>query len=225
MDKYGVAILHTKEFHDTKGVFKGWSRDRKKAFARELFLPFDRRLYALSMTVNKKSLQMAKEMGQHQNMSAYGVCFSAIMTRLLIDQQVGPHVRQEGVSFLVEDGNNNNSEIEQFFNKHRNEPAFEGCMRSIKFIAKGSCKAIQLADYWAFYSRRFMRENDRFAGKLSLPTNFYYEIIRRNYPVWEQAIFDITKGQMAAKLGSAKSFSDLEASLIRSGKAPFPRNG
>jgi L-ribulose-5-phosphate 3-epimerase UlaE len=66
--------------------------------------------------------------------------------------------------FLVETGNNNNSEIGNFFHKMTKQPAFEGSLRSISFVTKDSCRAIQLADFFAFYSRRHMRNHHRFPG-------------------------------------------------------------
>lgn len=35
-NRYGVTVLHAKEFYDTKGEFAGWSRDKKHAFIREI---------------------------------------------------------------------------------------------------------------------------------------------------------------------------------------------
>ena len=80
-----------------------------------------------------------------------------IMTRIITDRQIAPLVDKHGISFLVESGNNNNSEIEQFFQRMSKQPAFGGALRSISFVAKNSCRAIQLADFFAFYGRRHMR--------------------------------------------------------------------
>jgi hypothetical protein len=113
------------------------------------------------------------------------------MTRIITDRQIAPLVDKHGISFLVESGNNNNSEIEQFFQRMSKQPAFGGALRSISFVAKNSCRAIQLADFFAFYSRRHMRNADRFSGQLYLPLIAYLQIIQERVPVWQDAAFNI----------------------------------
>jgi hypothetical protein len=111
------------------------------------------------------------------------------MTKIVTDDQLGPAVKQHGVSFLVETGNNNNSEIGNFFHKMTKQPAFEGSLRSISFVTKDSCRAIQLADFFAFYSRRHMRNHHRFPGGMLLPACPYLQIMQNHGRIWLQAGF------------------------------------
>jgi hypothetical protein len=209
MNEYQVPIFHAKEFHDTKKGFLGWSKIKKRTFAKELLADIKGKLFALSVTVRKKTFEQQKrDSGQFQNMSVYGLCFSNIVMKILMDPKIGPLVRKQGLSFLVEAGNNNNSEIEQSFHFASKHNAMEGALRSITFISKESCRAIQLADYWAFYSRRYMRDSDRFNGKLCLPMDFHLQNVHRNCQVWQQGLGNFIMKRVA-KLSETNTFDQL----------------
>jgi Protein of unknown function (DUF3800) len=182
-----ISVLHAKEFHDTKPPFQGWTKDKKQGLADELFTASHGLLYGLSVSVRKQEFEKAKkEQGKWNTMSAIGVCFSTIMTKIVTDPNIAPAVQGQGISFLIETGNRNNSEIEKFFHRMAKMPAFEGCLRSISFIPKTSCRAIQLADFLAFYSRRRMRNHARFDGKFILPACPFLDTINKHGPLWLQ---------------------------------------
>ncbi|MGB8605175.1 DUF3800 domain-containing protein [Bradyrhizobium sp.] len=194
LNGYGVPVFHAKEFHDTKPPFKNWKRLKKRSFADELFATSHGQIYGLSTTINRKDFELAKkQQGGWDRMSAIGVCFSAIMTRIVTDPYIGIAVKTHGVSFLVESGNRNNAEIEQFFNRMAQHPTFEGALRSISFVSKDSCRAIQLADFFAFYSRRHMRNQARFSGKLALPACPFITTMEKHGPIWECGGFGAPK--------------------------------
>lgn len=213
LNGYGVAVLHTKEFHDTKPPFKNWKRLKKRSFADELFATSHGQIYGLSITVSKKDFELAKkQQGGWENMSAIGVCFSAIMTRIVTDPHIGPAVKMHGVSFFVEGGNRNNAEIERFFNQMAQHPTFEGVLRSISFIGKDTCRAIQLADFFAFYSRRHMRDHARFSGKLALPSCPFITTINRHGPIWLRGGFgapQTTSGHLDKNLPNLAALTTL----------------
>ena len=191
---YQVVVLHAKEFHDTKGDFKNWKKIKKRSFADELFSVAHHRLMGVSMTVRRAPFeQHQRDTGQLPSMSAMGVCFSTIMIKIVTDDQIGPAVKQQGVSFFVEAGNKNNAGIKQFFLEMSANPTFEGCLREITFIEKGSCRAIQLADFFAFYSRRYMRDQDRFSGKLTRPACRFLQIMESHGPIWQRAGYGAPK--------------------------------
>jgi hypothetical protein len=136
------------------------------------------------------------------------MAFSAIMFHLATNPQIGPAIRKEGLIFLVESGNKNNAEIDQAFNNWSKRKHFSEFLKGIVFIPKTSCRAVQLADFFAYYSRRYMRDSDRFAGKLSLPMGPYLSIIREHVPVWQQIA---RKGFFKKDLGNiedAPNFDD-----------------
>ncbi|MGN6124370.1 MAG: hypothetical protein ACTHOJ_15620, partial [Sphingomonas oligoaromativorans] len=61
-------------------------------------------------------------------------------------------------SFLVESGNPKNAGLSNYFKFLQSEKVFEAITlrSSIDFIEKTSCRAIQLADVVAFFSRRLL---------------------------------------------------------------------
>src|SRR5262249_54903598 len=63
-------------------------------------------------------------------------------------------VHEEGIKFLLEDGHDNNAQAEKEFYWIREHYKLENVLHSIGFVYKKSCRAIQLADLIAFYSRR-----------------------------------------------------------------------
>ena len=73
---------------------------------------------------------------------------------------------------MIECGNNNNSEVALEF------------MRSISFVSKDNCRAIQMADLLAFYSRRdgVRQLNARQAGKERVEVDTMDKIIVENLP-------------------------------------------
>ncbi len=186
LSAYDVPVLHAKEFHDTKGPFTKWSRVKKRSFAEELFSFTDGRMYGLSMTVRKNDfVQAQKKTGRFATMSSIGVCFASLMVRPLLDPLIAPLAKEMGVSFLIESGNKNNAEIKRYFHKMSKAETFEGLLRSISFIDKTSCRAIQVADFLAFHSRRYMRNHDRFSGKVALPTCAFLDIIENHVKLWQ----------------------------------------
>lgn len=186
MDTYGVPIFHAKQFHDTRAPFGGWTKIKKRTFAEELFSMAHGRIYGLSVTISRKTYEQSKN--RDQTMSAIGCGFSVLMTRLLLQDDMRQAIKQQGVAFLLESGNKNNGGIEKFFHQMSKADATEGCLRSISFVQKDSCRAIQMADFLAFYSRRFMHSHARFNGKLALPVCTYLEIMKKHGPVWLQGV-------------------------------------
>lgn len=153
---YGVTILHALEFHATRGEFKGWSQIRKNSFVDEIYSAVVPNIpLALSRSLNKANYKRQQtETGLNQSMSAYGVAFATILHGVARGNSLSPQIQREGVSFVVEAGHKNNSEISQYFEKHKRHEMFDGFVRDLKFSKKEESKAIQLADFFAFYSRR-----------------------------------------------------------------------
>jgi hypothetical protein len=73
---------------------------------------------------------------------------------VLTDLRVGRISNTDGVSFILECGHQNNAEAEKTFYDVRRLHRLENVLRSICFVPKESCRAIQMADLFAFYSRR-----------------------------------------------------------------------
>jgi hypothetical protein len=84
----------------------------------------------------------------------YTFCFQVIIDWLLRDVRVGRAVNAEGLAFILECGNEHNSEAAEQFQKVREMHSIENVLRSISFVPKDHSRAIQMADLLAFYSRR-----------------------------------------------------------------------
>jgi hypothetical protein len=200
----GIEVLHAKQFHDSDPPFKGWSRIRKRSFVDELFTPAHGLIGGFTMTARRNiSVAMRDKFPNH---SPIGLAFGITVMQLATNKVYGPLIKRDGLSFLVESGNANNAEIEGYFHFMSKQPALEGGLRSISFIAKDSCRAIQLADFLAFHSRRLMRDNDRFSGKLALPDSPILQIIKRHCPVVQRSVHGIGK-----KVANIKKIGDLDS--------------
>jgi hypothetical protein len=94
------------------------------------------------------------ESGHKRPIPPYSWAFNLLVEWVLTDIRVGRIAHTEGVSFILESGHDNNAEAERIFQKIRRIHNLENVLRSISFVSKVSCRAIQMADLFAFYSRR-----------------------------------------------------------------------
>lgn len=192
MNTYGVPVFHAKDFQDTKGHFKGWKLVKKRSFANEIFGHARGSLHhGISFAMRKNAFKRRKqETGRIPSMSAYCACFSALLVKLINGFEFSDEIVRDGMSIFVESGNRNNDELNQFFRECRSHPLFKGALKDISFIPKDECRAIQLADFFAFYSRKFATNVDRFDGKLAMPHGPYLEAMERNVPLYAHVITD-----------------------------------
>lgn len=79
---------------------------------------------------------------------------NAIVDWLLRDIRTGKEVAEMGLALIIEAGNRNNPELMIAFENIRIEHSLDGILRSVGAVDKKSCRAIQVADLLAFYSRR-----------------------------------------------------------------------
>ena len=176
LNSYGVPILHAKEFQDTKGAHKGWSQVKKNAFIDGLYgIAAATVTVGLSRSAQKKTFRARQlETGINPWMSAYGYAFGSIIHTLTRGSSLSAQIQKEGLSFVVESGHKNNAEIEQFFHKVKNQEIYKGILRSFAFSGKAESRAIQLADFYAFFSRRHAAKLDVHNGKVILPPEKMY---------------------------------------------------
>jgi hypothetical protein len=155
-----VTILHAKELHDTDGDFKGWSRLQKQAFLARIGLVAARHLMmGFSMSALKGSYQehaayRAEGTPSRRTVTSYTFCFQVIVDWILRGVQISRAAHNEGVAFVLECGHENNSQAKDEFHWVQQHYSLENVLRSISFVPKASCRAIQYADLAAFYTRR-----------------------------------------------------------------------
>jgi hypothetical protein len=79
-----------------------------------------------------------------------------LFDQIMKDDEVGPLIREHGIQFFVEDGNKNNPDIAAVYERWRNDKGFglRDILRGLSFVPKSSSRAIQFADFAAFFSRR-----------------------------------------------------------------------
>jgi hypothetical protein len=153
----GVKILHTKDLHKTDGEFEDWRVLQKQAFVARICRALSHHV-PLGMSVSAAKETYAKraaESDRKRTITPYAWCFNLIVEWVLTDIRVGRIAHGEGVSLVLETGHENNPEAEKVFNDVRRLYGDAGAaLRSICFVPKESCRAIQMADLFAFYSRR-----------------------------------------------------------------------
>ena len=155
-EEYNVKILHAMDLHKTKGEFKGWSVLRKQAFISRVCLARNPNvMIGMSMSAMKDTYKIrADSSGRKRTVTPYTFSFNVIIDWILRGIITGKAAHEEGVALILECGHENNSEAEQQFYEVRRIHKVEHILKSISFVPKESCRAIQLADLLAFYSRR-----------------------------------------------------------------------
>lgn len=187
----GVKILHAKDFQDTKGYFKGWSSIRKTTFIDGLYDAAVGRVdFGVSRSILKAEYRRRqRETGLNKSTSAYGTAFASLMFTTICDTNLAPQIVKEGMSFIVERGHNNNDEIEKHFHRTKDHPLFGGAVRTLAFARKEDSRAIQLADFFAFYSRRITAKFEK-GGRQPLRPEPHYRRFRERLPHFLNTIYD-----------------------------------
>jgi hypothetical protein len=153
----GVKVLHTKDLHKTDGEFENWRVLRKQAFVARICLALSHHaLLGLSASATKGVYkQRADESNRKRTITPYAWCFNLIVNWVMTDVRLGRIAHAEGAAFILESGHENNPEAEAVFHDIRRLYLDAAVvLRSISFVPKEKCRAIQMADLFAFYSRR-----------------------------------------------------------------------
>ena len=154
--EYGVSILHAMDLHHTVGEFTGWSVLKKQAFVARICAVLSRHaLLGVSMSALKSVYkERAGESGRKRTVTPYTFCSNVILDWLLTDIRVGRIANTEGIELILESGHEHNSEAERNFEDVKRLHKLDGVLNSVSFVPKTNCRAIQMADLFAFYSRR-----------------------------------------------------------------------
>jgi hypothetical protein len=154
-DAYNVDILHSKQLHDTDGCFTGWTRMKKQTFVREVCDAMTTHVpLGLSMSAMKAAYRKRAAESSRHHVTPYAFCFQAVFNWVLDDIRTGKDANTDGVAFILETGHEHNPDAERSFHIVRKKFGLENKLRSISFVGKEDCRAIQMADLLAFYTRR-----------------------------------------------------------------------
>lgn len=154
---FDVDVLHCREFEKNKGCFKGWSIPRKTAFMlaiRDAML--GNVICGISRSIPKEYYKARKaQLRLNPQIGAYGFCFGTIVHTLCHGSEIGlmEQVKAEGVAYKVEAGHKNNPELKTYIESEVQHSNLNDAT-TIEFVEKTSCRAIQIADLLAFFSRK-----------------------------------------------------------------------
>jgi hypothetical protein len=172
LDREQIDYLHGKLFHHNKGPFKGWGQTKKLEFVTELYdLLRPQVLVGVAFSAIKEELKRRNaETGLNRHTSAYGFAFLALANMILTDPGLRSWVALDGwdVSFIVEEGHRNDGDLVRVFGEVKRalerQDGIGHKMKSISFVDKKSCTAVQMADFLAYHvTRRIsaIEKNDR----------------------------------------------------------------
>lgn len=153
---YGIGILHTMDLHHRRNEFDGWDTSKTRELIAEICLSMSPYvLHGLSMSTLKQTYQSrANESGRKRTSTRHSFCFQWVLDQIMRGTRTGRLANTVGVSFVIEDGNNHNGDALRDFKALRTRHGLEAVLHSISVVAKDQCRAIQVADLLAYYSRR-----------------------------------------------------------------------
>lgn len=171
-EAFGVDIIHCREFDSRKGCFKGWSVPMTIRFLHAIgeALQSANIKFGISRSIPCDYYKHRKgQLKLNPSMGAYGFVFGTIVFSMRNGDEFGIKdlVEHSGIAYRVESGHNNNPELAAYI---RSEVAHGNLHpdTSIEFVDKLSCRAIQIADLYAFYSRKRANRWWKTKGRLVL---------------------------------------------------------
>ena len=156
-DTFDVDVIHCREFDARQSCFKGWSVPRSIAFLHAIGDAMAGNvLFGVSRSIPKSHYKRRKsQLNLNPNLGAYGFAFGTIVFSMRHGKEFGiqKSVETEGMLYRIESGHKNNADLERYISsevQHGNlHPS-----TMIEFVRKTSSRAIQIADLYAFYSRK-----------------------------------------------------------------------
>jgi hypothetical protein len=157
LGEFDVTYVRGRDIHSNNGDYAGWTMDKKSEFIIRLNQVLSPRVGLAISCATLKSVFNQRADGRVRHQSSFGFCFEMLIHRLVNDQGFTKVVQRPNVdlSFIIEQGNSHNDEIFQRYQRlkdaHGTElPYFAG----MSFVTKNSSIAIQMADLFAFLTRR-----------------------------------------------------------------------
>ena len=165
-DNFGLdQPFEAKHFANTKRQFAGWDLARRLDFV-DQWLDTARGTVRLGIS---SSIPVAlydtsrRKLGRNHRISGLGQCLNEVLVELG-KHEIAPQIEAEGLSLILEEGNKNNAGAVEWFYEQRKVGAIPDHFRSRTIAPKTKCRAIQCADYLAYYSAplcRRRREDQR----------------------------------------------------------------
>ena len=172
-DSYGVRYLHGVEFQNRKPPFNTWSRIKQRTFVIELFDAVRRTVeFGVTFSVRKDAYLQAKRIhARNRNESAYGYAFRGALDQILRDEIIrrGIADHRATLSFVIESGCANQNDLRRIFEEHQAHPSLAGIIGELDFTDKKSTIALQIADFLAYQSRRYVAECEALGRHAPMP--------------------------------------------------------
>ncbi len=160
----GDIPLHATDLYHGEGIYEGWSVIKKQSFVAQLCLKLypQKPLLGISFAVRKASysrraIEAVKRGFRKRTNTPHTFCMVGILNRILSDVEVGKMANEEGLTLILEKGNKNNEEA-RISLENIKELHGLNYVKSLVAVSKGECRAIQMADLFAFYTRRHNRK-------------------------------------------------------------------
>jgi hypothetical protein len=158
----GSQPLHAMDLYGTRKLYAGWSVLKKQSFVAQVCLKlYPSHPLGVSFSVRKstyatRAIEALKRGLRKRTVTPYTFCMEVILNWLLTDVRCGKLANEKGLALILECGNEHNEEAENALASLKTLHGLEQ-VRSLSFVPKTACRAIQMADIFAFYTRRHNR--------------------------------------------------------------------
>jgi len=138
---------------------------KKQSFVAQLCLklyphgPLGVSFSVLKASYAKRALEAVKRGLRKRTATPYTFCMTAILNWILGDVGLGKVVHESGLLFRLEDGHENNNDAKLALDRIREEQQLDH-VQPMMFLKKTDCRAIQMADLFAYYVRRHNAKTD-----------------------------------------------------------------
>jgi hypothetical protein len=176
-DRYEIDLVRGRQLDSRKDSFEGWKLPKIERFLEEIGSAMRGNvLFGISRSIEKDRYRVFRQRvlkldAEHRrmfsNLSGFGFCFGNIChdMRRLEGYGISERMESEGMAFMLESGSRNNPDIHRYVASERQHGNLH-VSTTVSEVDKRSCRAIQVADLYAFYSRRRANKFARFEGKL-----------------------------------------------------------
>lgn len=213
---YDVDILRGKDIVDGRGSFKNWRLSRKVEFTDAVFSVLSKHVIeGVASCVEKKWFKRERERRpEFRNLSPLGLALSSTIGAIAFKAPIPvPEPLKDGIRFFVESGHRNNGNLARLFEVFVKDSSLVPPNSSLTMIDKQSCKAIQVADMLAFFSRKEInRSNPRVLPRKTLWDEPIFRAMRQNISYRFNHIWD-KPDNWIKDLNDAKD-EDIESSVI-----------
>ncbi|WP_156318104.1 DUF3800 domain-containing protein [Porphyrobacter sp. AAP60] len=163
--KYDVELIRGHDLDNRRKAFRGWTQLKCQRFLEEISIAMVGNVIGgISRSIGKDHYKLRKrqlmetspsQKRSFASLSGFGFCFGNISVALKDGDEFGirDQVREEGIIFNLEAGSSNNLDIVRYVEGEKDHRNLH-INTIVSEVDKRSCRAIQIADLYAFYSRR-----------------------------------------------------------------------